>query len=354
MPLHKGDEMKFKRTLVIIFVIVVAFMIIFLFRAAIARVASVIALAAIFAYLALPLIKILERRTGRTVAALLGIVILISIIIAFITFLLPVLVMQIKDFISFAPTYLSSINNKIIHYVERVPVLYNFLSEIKLDKTVSDKAALFINNISPSGIMNAFSNLFLVPVVVFYFLKEREQLKNICLYTLPGKVRSVSVYIFRDINRQLRDYIIGEFAVIIIVSAMMALTLGLFGFKYWLILGIIMGIFNVIPYVGPFLGSVPIVLTAATEGWDRIIIAVVIILLVQQIDNFIVQPRIISGSVKIHPVIVLLCIVAGNSVGSFIGMVLAIPVYIVLRILFKEFYKYFSERKQKNHDFAKI
>ena len=77
MPLHKGDEMKFKRTLVIIFVIIVAFIIIFLFRAAIARVASVIALAAIFAYLALPLIKILEKRTGRTVAALLGIVILI-------------------------------------------------------------------------------------------------------------------------------------------------------------------------------------------------------------------------------------------------------------------------------------
>ena len=174
------------------------------------------------------------------------------------------------------------------------------------------------------------------------------------LFLMPENIRTPAFYMFKNINRQLRDYIMGEFMIILLVSALMALALALFGFEYWLILGIIMGILNIIPYIGPVLGSVPILLIAAISGWDRFWLALILIVVVQQIDNLVIQPHIIANSVKIHPVIVLVCVIAGNSIGNLIGMVLAIPVYIILRIMFKEFYKYFTERKRKFPQLTRI
>jgi predicted PurR-regulated permease PerM len=344
--------MKFKRIIVVMVVIAAILAVGIMFKGTIKRIFTIIIFASVLAYLALPLIKALEKRTNKSAASIIGITILASVGATFIVFLVPVFIKQIQGFFAFLPEYVSVISERFRLYVDNVPILRNLFNEISIDKAVFERAADFLNAISPSSIVTVISNLFLIPVVMYYILKEREQLKKICLYILPVKIRKMSVYVFRDINRQLRDYVIGEFIVILIVSGMMAFTLALFGFKYWLILGLIMGIFNVIPYIGPFLGSVPVVLTAASGGWNRILIAVTIIILVQQIDNFIIQPRVISVSVKIHPAIVLLCVVAGNSIGNFVGMVLAIPVYIVFRILFKEFYKYFSERNRKNYEIA--
>ena len=115
-----------------------------------------------------------------------------------------------------------------------------------------------------------------------------------------------------------------------------------------------MGIFNVIPYIGPVLGSSPIILTAITDNSDKALLAFILIIAVQQIDNLLIQPRVIGSNLSIHPAVVILCVVAGSAVSDLGGMVLAIPVYIVLRILFKEFYKIFSERKQKFPQINKI
>ena len=225
---------------------------------------------------------------------------------------------------------------------------------ISIGENFFSSLSRFWELLSPATIVSAISTVFLVPVIMFYMLRDREKIKKLSLFILPGEMRTPAIYMFRDINRQLRDYIFGQFVIILAVSGLTAAALGIFGFDYWLVLGLVTGIFNIIPYIGPILGSIPVLLVAATEGWNRIWLALILIILVQQIDNIIIHPRIISESVKIHPVIVLLCVVAGSNVGSFIGMVLAIPMYIVLRILFKEFYKYFSERKQKISQIGKI
>ncbi len=313
-----------------------------------------ILLAAIQAYLFLPFIKPLEKRTNRSAAIILGFAILTVVNIAALVILVPVFVEQIKAFSIVVPQYIENLSVLIEQYTQPVSSLginlENFTLIGGIAKGIEDTLASF----SPAMIISIVTTSFLIPVIMYYMLKDREKIKRIMLFLMPENIRTPAFFMFKNINRQLRDYIMGEFMIILLVSALMALALALFGFEYWLILGIIMGILNIIPYIGPVLGSVPILLIAAISGWDRFWLALILIVVVQQIDNLVIQPHIIANSVKIHPVIVLVCVIAGNSIGNLIGMVLAIPAYIILRIMFKEFYKYFTERKRKFPQLTRI
>lgn len=311
-------------------------------------------LAAIQAYLFLPFVKPLEKRTNRSVAIILGFAILTVVNITAVVLLVPVFVEQIKEFSAVVPQYIENISAWIEQYSRPVASLGISLENFSLTGSLAKGVEETLASFSPAVIFSLVTTSFLIPIIMYYMLKDREKIKRIMLFLMPGNIRTPVFFMFKNINRQLRDYIMGEFTIILLVSALMALALALFGFEYWLILGIIMGILNIIPYIGPVLGSVPILLIAAVSGWDRFWLALILIVVVQQIDNLLIQPHIIASSVKIHPVIVLVCVIAGNSIGNLIGMVLAIPAYIILRIMFKEFYKYFTERKRKFPQLTRI
>ena len=333
---------------------IIIVLIFLLFKKAVLDIVGIVLISAILSYIVLPFVKILEKRANKTLATVLGFLIILVSIIAFFRFLVPVFIKQIKDLIYFVPDYINTLKSFIQQAYAKMPFLKNVFANIKINEGLSQKALQLFDGFAPTTFITYISTYLLVPVVMFYMVRDREKIKTFCLFLLPSKMRSSLAFTFKDINRQLRDYVFGEFIIILIVSALMSVALLLFNYDYWLILGIMMGVFNVIPYVGPVFGSVPIILTAALGGWNRILLALILILAVQQIDNLIIQPRVISDSVKIHPVAVLLCVLAGGSIGSFFGMLLAIPVYIVLRILFKEFYKHFSERKQKIPEIIKL
>jgi len=337
-----------KRRIAIIISIILFVWFLLFFQESILKILSILATSSVVAYLIFPLIKRLEKRVPDNFAIILSFIIIISIILSLVFLLVPIFKEQIQNLVIILPEYINNISDEL----SKIPYVKNILPTTDYIKQNFLNADTIMSVFAPQKIISLISSLLLIPVVVFYILKERENLKKLSLFLLPGKIKTPAIFIFRDINRQLRDYVFGEFVIILAVSFFMSIVLLIFGFDYWLILGILMGIFNIIPYVGPLIGSLPILLTAFYQ--DKVILAVVLILLVQQIDNLIIHPRIISDSVKIHPVIVLLCVVAGNTIGSVFGMVLAIPFFIIARILFREFYKYFSERKRNFCQINKI
>ena len=337
-----------KQRLFIIIFFILSLLSVWLFKEAIFKILSLLVTSSIISYLIYPFIKNIEKRMPHSIGIIIGFSIIIFCIIALVMLLVPIFKEQIITLSDVLPQYFQRISEQISF----IPFLKEILPSFSYFKEKFLNFEKVIEIFSPQKLISVFSSSLLIPVIVFYMLKEREKLKKFSIFLLPGKMRTPAIYIFRDINRQLRDYVMGEFIIIVTVSCLMALVLFIFGFDYWLILGIIMGIFNIIPYIGPIIGSLPILFTAFYQ--DKIILALILIIIIQQIDNLIIHPRIISDSVKIHPVAVLLCVVAGSSVGNVLGMVLAIPLFIVFRILFKEFYKYFSERKRNFLQFDKI
>ncbi len=311
------------------------------------KVAGLLVISAIEAYLFLPFVKILERKIKRTFSILICIISFLALNGAWIYFLAPVFVKQAERLLGVVPEYYGILSEKLNVFYEKIPELKSVTEEIDIVGNVTGKAGEILSKVSPSKIVSFFSTSLLVPVIMFYFLRDREKICSTLMFAVPVKLRSLISHTVKDINHQLRDYVYGEFIIVVAVSTVMASVLGLFQFDYWLILGILMGIFNIIPYIGPVLGSIPIILVASAYGLKKILLAIVLIVIVQQIDNLIIQPHIISESVKIHPVVVLVCVLIGNSVGNIFGMILAVPSFIVIRILTKELYKAFSERNCK-------
>ena len=346
--------MKHKKIFLTIAFISLAFIFAFILRDAFFKVISLIISASVQAYLLLPLIKPLEKRTPKPFAIILGFVITLVINASVIILLIPLFAGQFKTFVELLPQYIDSARTFINDKASNIPLINSIFDKFDLNTTLLQKITDGFSEFSPSVILSFAASSLLTPVLMFYILLGRDDLKTVSLFFIPQRIRTQTLLTFREINRQLRDYVTGQFIIVTIVSFIMALALAVFRFDYWLILGIIMGIFNIIPYIGPILGSIPIIFVAATQGFNRIWLALILIVAVQQIDNLFVHPYVISSSLQIHPAVVLLCVTAGSSIGSLPGMVLAIPIFIILRILVKEFYRFFTERKRKFPKLSKI
>lgn len=296
------------------------------------------------AYIILPIVKYFEKYMRSSLAILLSFLITAVINTAVIILLVPIFINQAREFVALIPEYSVSISA----YLNKVPFLNKVPINSILEKFAERTAFSF------NGIFSFISLSLLMPVAVFYFLRDRVRIKNFLLFLLPEKIRDTAFSLCLDINGFLRDYIFGETVIAVVLSLLTALLLLLFGFKYWLLLGIIMGIFNIVPYIGPVIATVPIILSALPDGAEKTFIGLVIAIAVQQADNLIIRPRVISSTLEVHPLTVILCITAGNCIGSVGGMLLAVPLYITARTVFREFYKIFSERNCKFRKKSKI
>jgi predicted PurR-regulated permease PerM len=168
------------------------------------------------------------------------------------------------------------------------------------------------------------------------------------LLVVPKKHHKATHTIIEDSKELLKRYFIGVLAEVFSVMLLISLGLWILGIKNALLVGFFGGIMNIIPYLGPILGSamgIIIGLTATLSGGEYAQLLPVFIKLlsvfvaVQLIDNNILVPLIYSKSVKSHPLEIFLVIVMGGSLAGFLGMLLAVPVYTILRVIAREFFQ---------------
>lgn len=326
----------------IFFAIVIAALI-FLSAAFFGEILSIIVFSAILSYLMLPLVSRFEKGCARSISIICAFLLIASIFLAIIMLLIPSLAHQAVQFFEMLPQYFLGAEE----FLKGLPLFENL--GISVD-AIKNK---LLESFTPKGEFNigqAISRItmwLLTPIVAFYFLLDREKIGGIFLYLLPKQIKEKSIYTFRKINSQLRDYVFSQALLIVVISAISFVLLLLFSFEYPLVLGLIVGIFNIIPYIGPIIGSIPAVLIASSGGIDKVILAVVLMVVIQQIDNVIVHPLVIGKTVKVHPLVVLLSVLIGNELFGVFGMILSVPLYIVIKIIAKEFYAYFSEKNLK-------
>jgi len=189
-------------------------------------------------------------------------------------------------------------------------------------------------------VMNGIKNLVdyvlllaIIPFLVFYMLKDYEQLKRAAWYLTPRKLRKPAIKFLRDIDDSLGDYIRGQLLVCFIIGTIAFLSLWFFNVKYPLILGLVIGTTNIIPYFGPIIGAVPALIIAATMSSKTIIVVIIIILSLQFLEGNILGPLIVGRSLHMHPIVIMLALLAGGEIGGVLGMMVAVPVVVVLRVM---------------------
>lgn len=174
-------------------------------------------------------------------------------------------------------------------------------------------------------------------VLAFFLLCDRERLLLRLELLLPQASRPTAVRMGKAVCRELRLYLQGQLLVAGAVSLMSVAALSLVGLENALTLGLIIGILNMIPYFGPFIGGVPAVFIALSDGWQRAALTLLALNLVQQLDGSWISPRIMGSLSGFSPATVLVGIFAGARLGGVVGMLLALPVMMSLRTVFRIF-----------------
>ncbi|HUR76433.1 MAG TPA: AI-2E family transporter [Acidimicrobiales bacterium] len=174
----------------------------------------------------------------------------------------------------------------------------------------------------------------LSPIIAFYLLIDLPHTSDVIQSLIPAYMRDEVNLVGRKLSRALGAYFRGQLAVAVLVGVLCSIGLSLIGLKYAFIVGMIAGVFNIVPLIGPWIGGIPGVIIALTTGSAvKALFVVAIMAGVQQIDNHFITPQVMQRAVALHPSAVMLALLAGGSVAGFTGLLLAVPVAAALRII---------------------
>ncbi|HCV50559.1 AI-2E family transporter [Saprospiraceae bacterium] len=187
--------------------------------------------------------------------------------------------------------------------------------------------------------------------IAFFFLKEQGLFNNMITSILPNKYEGQTFTAINQSSKLLIRYFVGVVVQIMIITIFVSLALSILGVKNALLIGFFAALMNIIPYIGPILGASFAVLITLSSNlalpfYDEMLPLLFkvmgVFMVMQLLDNFILQPNIFSKSVKAHPLEIFIVVLMGAKIGGIIGMVVAIPIYTVLRVLAKVFLSEFK------------
>jgi len=200
-----------------------------------------------------------------------------------------------------------------------------------------------------------FIGLFSILFIAFFFLKDEHLFEESLLLIIPEKHHVATRKVIANSKNLLMRYFIGVFLEVLGVMSLITIGLWTFGIKNALLIGFFGGIMNIIPYIGPIIGSVigislGITATLAFGSFNELLPEIIkltsVFLVVNFIDNNILVPVIYSKSVKSHPLEIFLIIIMGGGLAGLPGMLLAVPIYTLLRVIAKEFFQEFRVIKK--------
>jgi len=180
--------------------------------------------------------------------------------------------------------------------------------------------------------LNSALIMLIIPFIAFYMLKDFALIKRAVWYITPKKWRKKGTLFLKDVDESLGSYIRGQLLVCVIIGSISALLFWVFDLKYPLLLGLIVGATNVIPYFGPIIGAVPAVIIATTTSIKLVIITLVIVFGLQFLEGNILSPYIVGKSLHMHPLVIMVALTAGGEIGGILGLILAVPVLAVLKV----------------------
>lgn len=321
-----------------------------------------ILLALILAFMGTPIQNLLQKfhigkfHLSRTVSSAITLVLLISIFALVGYLIVPLFISQAMEFANLDVYKIADYYAEPISKIEQFLYDYQLLPPNKnLEAIVSSYVldtlnTLNITNVADS-ILNITSNLlmgtFIVIFITFFFLKDNNLVNKFINAVTPDLYLDEINKILSSSRSLISRYFLGIFSEIVLMIAILSLGFYLVGLKNVILIATICGVMVILPYIGVLIGGAVGLMVCLTSylGADPTLDVLPIIIkfvsvfaAVKLIDDFILQPIIYSKSVKAHPLEIFLVILMAGEVGGVLGMILAIPVYTLFRIIAKEFF----------------
>lgn len=269
----------------------------------------------------------------------------IIIILGFVSIFLLMFIILIPSILRDSAT----INNTFYEVRKYIEIIYKKIENINQNNTMRfimnslyNKVNIAVTSYSESlldrlmGISENILSLVVIPVIVYYFISEDDKIAGKILIFIPVRSRSVLRKIGKDIDKILGRYIISQFLLSFVIIVFTFFVLLLFKVEYSLVLAIINGLFNIIPYFGPLFGALPAIFIAMIKSPQTALWVALCLYIVQQIEGDIISPKITGDSVSMHPLVVILLLIIGGKLGGFLGMVLAVPVGVMIKVIYDD------------------
>lgn len=240
---------------------------------------------------------------------------------------------------------LDNLNSSLVDSIK--PYIIN--SIIYLQRYIENNLGNMTSYIMSIG--SSIATFFIALVISIYILKDSEYfvglwLKLYYLVFRKSEVGSKITYVFKVISEVFAKYLRGQLLEAILVGVLSAIALSIVGIDYAFVIGIIAGICNMIPYVGPIVGTILAAIMGLLSGRPiKVLYAIIAMLVVQQVDNNLLAPKIVGDSVGLHAVFTMLAILIGGNVGGLLGMLLAVPIAASCRVLFNNWYENYMEKQ---------
>lgn len=339
-----------------------------------------IAVAFVVSLVGRPVMKLLRRiHFGKFhfpdwFSAIVTILLIIGFLVLIITQLVPMVSNIIRDAsVMNAKTYLESnpverINEWLIGLFPSLGADFDLVAVVmeKLRELVSFSNVSGLVGSVASVVSSAFVGLFAVVFIAFFFLKDSNLFERIIYALVPDRIEQTMHTTLNDIKQLLSRYFVGltlEMLGVALIDFLGLWIIARLDFSYAIGIAFIAGILNVIPYVGPLMGEaigviLGIVLKIGVGAgldvnlWMFALIILAIMLTAQLIDNFIYQPVIYSTSIKAHPLEIFIVLLMAGHIGGTVGMLVAIPVYTVLRVIALRFFHRFKPIQRLDPDLS--
>lgn len=287
-----------------------------------------------------------KKRIPRALAVLLIYIVLIGIISVIITMLVPPLIEQSSQLISKLGFYWDDIKNR-FSVLKDLAITNGFVGA---DKDLSS----FQSGLSQavSGIFSTLSGFFggivtfiLILALTFYMVVEGDALKKFFRAIAPSKYQPHLVGIMTRAQHKIGMWLRGALVLGIIVGILVYVGLTVLGVKYALVLAILAGLLELVPYFGPPIAAVPAVFLAFTQAPIKGLLVIVLYIVIQQLENHILSPKIIQKAVGLNPVVSILSLGIGFKIAGILGALLAIPVATALSVFVMDFVEFKHKTK---------
>lgn len=181
-------------------------------------------------------------------------------------------------------------------------------------------------------------SMFLIPFMTFFLLKDGRRLKKSFIQNLPNRYFETTINLLHKIENQLGSYIRGQMLVSLCIGLLAITALAVLGVPYFLIIGTLAGIANMIPYFGPIVGAIPaVVLNVIDKGsLSAALVVIAAFIIIRLIDDTLVSPNILGRSLEIHPLMVIIVIFIGGEMFGIMGLLLCIPVTGIIKVTVQE------------------
>ena len=287
--------------------------------------------------------KLLSRGLPESTAISIILFGLIGLIIFCVVLLFPLLFDQLANLQEKLPVIWDELTGQAFKLVNFLNQKFNF------DIDMNDFSARFSEKIQSWGASTALSSagvivdifvvILLIPIVTFFLMRDFEGLRNRMMGWLPNRSFELGCLMYYRVTKQLQKYIRGVLIQSGIVAVITSIGFHIVGVEMAIIFGILAGLFNLIPYIGPVLAIIPPALILLGSGADIFSIAAVagVVLVAQLFDNLVTIPVFIANTVGLHALVVLLGVIVFGYFFGFVGMLIAIPVLATSKIVFMGF-----------------